>query len=118
MIRAGKPGANPPVRPGMRSRPLPAFPAAVIDDESPVEPLPPLPSDPRPGRYRHFKGHEYEVLGCARHSETLEILVIYRSAEDDGALWARPRAMFMDSVALPSGERVPRFARLDGDGPE
>ncbi|OAM88745.1 hypothetical protein AW736_15845 [Termitidicoccus mucosus] len=77
--------------------------------------MPPLPAEPRPGRYRHFKGHEYEVLGCARHSETLEILVIYRSVEGDNTLWARPRAMFMDTVALPTGEQVPRFARADGE---
>ncbi|MDR0352601.1 MAG: DUF1653 domain-containing protein [Opitutaceae bacterium] len=94
---------------------LPLFPdTAAILDASPVEPLPPLPAEPRPGRYRHFKGHEYEVLGCARHSETLEILVIYRSAEGDNTLWARPRAMFMDTVALPTGEQVPRFAQADG----
>lgn len=48
----------------------------------------------RKGRYRHFKGMEYEVLGVARHSETLEPLVVYRALYGDGGLWVRPAAMW------------------------
>jgi hypothetical protein len=68
----------------------------------------------RPGRYRHYKGRLYEVLGVARHSETLEELVVYRQLYDSegfptGTLWARPRAMFLERVEV-GGEAVPRFA--------
>ncbi|NLW21611.1 MAG: DUF1653 domain-containing protein [Clostridiales bacterium] len=69
------------------------------------------PARPAPGRYRHYKGGLYEVLGTARHSETLEALVVYRALDAKGSLWARPLAMFMDQVLL-DGQRVPRFARL------
>lgn len=64
------------------------------------------------GRYRHFKGGEYEVLGVARHSETEEPLVIYRALYGEGALWARPVSMWNDVVEY-GGERVPRFTFLD-----
>ncbi|MDR0902804.1 MAG: DUF1653 domain-containing protein [Opitutaceae bacterium] len=101
----------------MSARPVPAPSNPGVPGKSPAEPLPPLPAGPRAGRYRHFKGHEYEVLGCARHSETLEPLVIYRSTGGGNTLWARPLAMFMDTVALPNGEQVPRFARAGGSGP-
>jgi hypothetical protein len=60
------------------------------------------------GRYRHYKGNEYEVLGAARHSETLEELVVYRPLYGDHGLWVRPRSMFVESVEL-NGRRVPRF---------
>ena len=53
------------------------------------------------GVYRHFKGGKYRVLALAKHSETLEELVIYQSCTDDTAVWARPKAMFLDS--LPDG---------------
>ena len=46
------------------------------------------PSEPRPGRYRHVKGRDYEVIGVARHSETAEVLVVYRPLYGDGALQA------------------------------
>jgi cyclomaltodextrinase / maltogenic alpha-amylase / neopullulanase len=69
-----------------------------------------------PGRYRHFKGKEYEVVGVARHSETLEEYVVYRAlyASEFGAnaLWIRPAAMFAESVQK-DGALVPRFARID-----
>lgn len=66
-------------------------------------------SDPvRPGRYRHFKGGEYDVLGVARHSETDEEVVVYRPLYGDGGLWVRPRAMFEEQVTH-DGRRVPRF---------
>ncbi len=63
----------------------------------------------RPGRYRHFKGNEYEVLGVARHSETHEPLVVYRPLYGDGGLWVRPLAMFTETVTH-EGKAVPRFA--------
>lgn len=50
------------------------------------------------GKYRHFKGNEYEVLGVAAHSETLEPMVVYRALYGDGGLWVRPAAMWNDTV--------------------
>ncbi|MBM3874173.1 MAG: DUF1653 domain-containing protein [Verrucomicrobia bacterium] len=73
------------------------------------QPLPPLPAEPRPGRYRHYKGNEYRVLGLARHSETLEPLVIYQALYGDpSALWVRPQPMFIETVRL-AGVDTPRF---------
>lgn len=72
-------------------------------------PLPPLPAEPRPGRYRHYKGNEYRVLGMARHSETEEVLVIYEQLYGAGGLWVRPAAMFVETVEV-DGRHVPRFA--------
>lgn len=66
-----------------------------------------------PGRYRHYKGGEYELLGVARHSETLEPLVLYRPLYDDSGLWVRPFAMFFEEVEV-GGRRQPRFTRLAG----
>jgi cyclomaltodextrinase len=74
-----------------------------------MEPLPPLdPSLLRPGKYRHYKGNDYEVIGLARHSETLETLVLYRALYGEGGLWVRPLAMFLETVEV-GGRRVPRF---------
>jgi hypothetical protein len=70
---------------------------------------------PQPGRYRHYKGGEYEVLGVARHSETGEELVVYRSLYGAGGLWVRPRAMFGETVIV-DGQPVPRFRYLGPDG--
>jgi hypothetical protein len=53
-----------------------------------------------PGRYRHYKGNEYTVLGIARHSETLEELVVYRQEYGDRGLWVRPAAMFAETVVV------------------
>ena len=64
-----------------------------------------------PGRYRHYKGQEYEVIGCARHSETEEELVVYRALYGDRGLWVRPVAMFVEQVQL-DGMSVPRFSFL------
>jgi hypothetical protein len=69
--------------------------------------LPPLPDTP-PGRYRHYKGGEYEVIGVARHSETLEPLVVYRPLHNATGLWVRPHAMFFGEVEV-GGRRVRRF---------
>ena len=65
--------------------------------------------EPLPGRYRHYKGNEYEVLGVARHSETDDRVVVYRPLSNDSGLWVRPLAMFVEDVVV-NGERVPRFA--------
>jgi hypothetical protein len=64
-----------------------------------------------PGRYRHYKGQEYEVLGVARHSETEEELVVYRALYGEFGLWVRPLDMFEAQVDL-DGRLVPRFCRL------
>lgn len=72
--------------------------------------LPPLPETPT-GRYRHYKGLEYEVLGVARHSETLEPLVLYRPLYQDSGLWVRPHAMFFEDIEY-QGRRQPRFAAI------
>lgn len=64
--------------------------------------------DVKIGRYRHYKGPEYEVIGCAKHSETLEELVVYRTLYGDYGLWVRPKAMFCEKV-LVDDALVPRF---------
>lgn len=52
----------------------------------------------RLGKWRHFKGGEYEVLGIAKHSETLEPMVVYRALYGEGGLWTRPLSMWNDTV--------------------
>jgi len=79
----------------------------MSDDDT----LPPLPAI-TPGRYRHFKGGEYELLDCVRHSETLQPLVLYRPLRGASGLWARPHAMFFEQV-LVDGVWRPRFARME-----
>jgi hypothetical protein len=61
--------------------------------------LPPLPVI-APGRYRHYKGGEYEVLGVVRHSETLEPLVLYRPLHNDSGSWVRPYDMFTGELEV------------------
>ena len=76
--------------------------------------LPPLPATPL-GRYRHYKGGEYEVLGAVRHSETLEPLVLYRplyGGGGDRTDWVRPHAMFFETVVI-DGIAQPRFSRVN-----
>lgn len=63
------------------------------------------------GRYRHYKGKEYVVLGIARHSETEEELVVYRQEYGDRSLWVRPIAMFRESVQI-EDRTIPRFEYL------
>ena len=70
--------------------------------------LAPLPDTPA-GRYRHYKGGEYEVMGVARHSETHEPLVVYRPLYNDSGWWVRPHAMFFENVVI-DGVEQPRFA--------
>lgn len=66
----------------------------------------------KPGRYRHFKGNEYEVVGTAKHSETLEELVVYRTLYGEGGLWVRPVSMWNETVER-DGKAVLRFARIE-----
>ena len=70
--------------------------------------------DITPGRYRHFKGNEYEVLGVARHSETLEDMVVYRALYGDGGLWVRPAAMWSETVEKDC-DRSPRFVPVEDE---
>ncbi len=64
-----------------------------------------------PGRYRHYKGNDYQVIGCARHSETEEELVVYQALYGEQGLWVRPKQMFEEEVEK-DGVRKPRFQRL------
>jgi hypothetical protein len=68
-------------------------------------------SDLSPGRYRHYEGKEYFVLGVARHSETLEELGVYRQEYRDRSLWMRPKQMFLKTVVVDC-HRLPRFRDL------
>lgn len=76
----------------------------------------PTPSTPTPilplGRYRHYKGRFYQVLGLARHSETEQWLVVYQPEYGDRQWWVRPLDMFTESVAI-EGRQVPRFERVE-----
>ena len=63
------------------------------------------------GKYRHYKGNLYEVVDVARHSETLEYMVIYRALYGDFGLWVRPLAMFVEDVVI-EGMVEPRFAKV------
>ncbi|MEG1550897.1 MAG: DUF1653 domain-containing protein, partial [Oscillospiraceae bacterium] len=60
------------------------------------------------GRYRHFKGNEYEVIGVAKHSETLEEMVVYKALYDDGHLWVRPAEMWEEEIER-DGKKIKRF---------
>jgi hypothetical protein len=68
----------------------------------------------QPGRYRHYKGKDYIVLGVARHSETEEQMVVYRTDYGDRSLWVRPLAMFQESIEI-DGQIKARFQYV---GPE
>ena len=74
---------------------------------------PPLPALP-PGRYRHYKGNDYRVVGVARHTETEEAVVVYQALYGERGLWVRPAAMFCETIEL-NGQRVPRFTYLGTD---
>jgi hypothetical protein len=65
----------------------------------------------KPGKYRHFKGNEYEVLGVGLHSETLEEMVVYRALYGDRGLWVRPAAMWNEMVEK-DGETTKRFSYI------
>ena len=66
---------------------------------------------PKPGKYRHYKGNEYELIGIANHSETLEKMVVYRALYGDGELWVRPLSMWGETVEV-NGEKKLRFAYI------
>jgi hypothetical protein len=72
--------------------------------------LPPLPSI-EPGRYRHYKGGEYEVLGVVRHSESLQPMVLYRPLYKQSGMWVRPFAMFLETIEF-EGKCQARFSLL------
>ena len=66
----------------------------------------------QPGRYRHIKGNEYEVIRIAKHSETLEPMVVYRALYGAGEIWVRPAAMWYETVIQDGNERR-RFERIE-----
>ena len=72
-----------------------------------------LPALPKlaPGLYRHYKGNDYEVVAVARHSETLEPVVVYRALYGEGGLWVRPYAMFCEEVMV-DGRKLRRFTQV------
>ena len=70
----------------------------------------------QPGRYRHYKGKEYEVIGCARHTETEEEFVVYRALYGERGLWVRPAALFREAVRL-DGKPVARFTLMEETTP-
>lgn len=76
-----------------------------------AENLPPLIITP-PGRYRHYKGGMYDVVGTVRHSETCEPMTLYRALYGENGLWVRPAAMFLETVVI-DGVMQPRFTRIN-----
>ena len=94
---------------------MPTHPPKPLPEPSPEERLPPLITTP-PGRYRHYKGNLYDVVGTVRHSETLEPMTLYRALYGEHGLWVRPAAMFNErvDVAGPGGPvSQPRFTRVE-----
>jgi len=69
----------------------------------------------QPGRYRHYKGNDYEVVGVAKHSETEEEVVVYRALYGERGLWVRPLVMFLETVVV-EGRPQPRF-QFVAEGP-
>ncbi len=65
------------------------------------------------GKYKHYKGNEYEVIGIAKHSETLGEMVVYRALYGNHDLWVRPLKMFTEEVEV-NGKKMPRFEYIDG----
>ncbi|MEY4440518.1 MAG: hypothetical protein RLY49_144 [Candidatus Parcubacteria bacterium] len=64
-------------------------------------------------KYKHFKGNEYEIIALAKHSETLEDLVVYKALYGEGQVWVRPANMFDDIKKLEDGTEVKRFTRVE-----
>lgn len=69
-------------------------------------------ADIKLGKYRHFKGNEYEVVGIAKHSETLEEMVVYRALYGDGGMWVRPAEMWEETVER-DGQIFKRFTYIE-----
>lgn len=67
--------------------------------------------DPEPGRYRHYKGPEYELLFIARHTETEQKLAVYQALYGERGFWCRPLDMFTETVTV-NGSEIPRFERI------
>ncbi|MGL4798770.1 MAG: DUF1653 domain-containing protein [Cellulosilyticaceae bacterium] len=65
-----------------------------------------------PGKYRHFKGNMYEVIEVARHSETMEEMVVYRALYGEGGLWVRPAHMWDETIER-EGKSFKRFAKVE-----
>lgn len=63
-------------------------------------------------KYRHFKGNEYEIVALAKHSETLEDLIVYKALYDERQVWVRPASMFSDIKTLEDGTQVQRFTKI------
>lgn len=76
----------------------------IMDYESAVKTI-------LPGRYRHYKGNEYEVLYIAKHSETTEPMVVYRALYGNGGVWVRPAEMWNETIER-DGKIFPRFERI------
>lgn len=68
--------------------------------------------NPKPGKYRHFKGGEYELIAIATHSETMEPMVVYRALYGAGGLWVRPLSMWSETVDR-DGYHGPRFRYME-----
>ena len=68
-------------------------------------------NEPKKGKYRHYKGNEYELVGIANHSETLEKMVVYRALYGAGELWVRPLSMWSETVVV-GGVAVSRFTYI------
>ena len=68
-------------------------------------------SEIKKGRYRHYKGNEYEVVGVAKHSETLEPMVVYKALYGDGDIWVRPATMWNEKVNV-NGVEMLRFTYI------
>jgi cyclomaltodextrinase / maltogenic alpha-amylase / neopullulanase len=69
--------------------------------------------NPQPNeKYKHFKGNEYEIVALAKHSETLEDIVVYKALYGEGQIWVRPLAMFLDMKVQEDGTQVQRFTKI------
>jgi hypothetical protein len=62
--------------------------------------------------YKHFKGNQYQIIALAKHSETLEDLVVYKALYGEGQVWVRPAEMFLDIKTLEDGTQVQRFTKV------
>ena len=66
---------------------------------------------PKKGKYRHYKGNEYELLYIANHSETLEKMVVYRALYGEGDIWVRPLSMWLETLTTERGN-IQRFTKI------